>query len=136
MWLLGVFTLTSPTEMSGPRKSCWVPCSNRLWAGQKRYWEITKAYEDQRNLVGGQAPQLPDIMKMLQTATSNKRAFICINALDEWAAEHQVKLLNFPNQTLQKSPSTQIIVTGRPHIEDEIGKRLSRRMKTVRMTLR
>ena len=98
--------------------------------------EIAKAYEDQRKLIGERAPQLPDIVKMLQTTTSNKSTYICIDALDECAAEHQVKVLNSLNQILQKSPGTRIFVTGRPHIEDEIQKRLSRRIKTVRMTLR
>ena len=98
--------------------------------------EIAEAYEDQRKLIGGQAPQLPDIVKMLQTTTSNKPTFICIDALDECAAEHRVKVLNSLNQILQKSPGTRTFMTGRPHIEDEIGERLSRRIKTVRVTLR
>jgi len=43
---------------------------------------------------------------------------------------------NSLNQILQKSPDTRIFMTGRPHIEDEIGKRLSGRVKTVRITPR
>ena len=98
--------------------------------------EIVKAYENQKKIIGGRAPQLSDIVKMLQSTTSDKRTFICIDALDECAAENRIKLLNSLNKILQKSPDTRIFVTGRPHISDEIGKRLSGRVKTVRITPR
>ena len=95
--------------------------------------EIVETYENQKGLIGRRAPQLSDIVKMLQTITSSKRTFICIDALDECAAEHRVKLLNSLNQILQESPGTRIFMTGRPHIQDEIGNRLSGRVKTVRI---
>jgi len=78
--------------------------------------EIAQAYEDQKKVIGGRAPRLSDIVKMLQDTSSEKRTFICIDALDECVPEHQVKLLNSLNQILQKSPGTQIFMTGRPHI--------------------
>ena len=98
--------------------------------------EIAKAYEDQKKIIGGRAPRLSDIVKMLQTTSSEKRAFICIDALDECAAEYRVKLLNSLNQILQKAPGTRIFATGRPHIQDEIEKRLSGRVTTIRITPR
>jgi len=98
--------------------------------------EIVRAYEDQKKVIGGRGPQLSDIVKMLQATSSEKPTFICIDALDECVAEHRVKLLNSLNQILQKSPRTRIFVTGRPHIQDEIGKRLSGRVVTIRITPR
>ena len=98
--------------------------------------EIARAYEDQKKVIGGRGPQLSDIVKILQTTTSEKPTFICIDALDECAAEHRVKLLNSLNKILQKSPGTRIFVTGRPHTRDEIGKRLSGRVVTIRVTPR
>ena len=98
--------------------------------------EIANAYENQKKLIGGRAPQLSDIVKMLQTTTFDKRTFICIDALDECAADHRIRLLSSLKQILQKSPGTRIFVTGRPHIQDEIGKCLSGRVKTVRTTPR
>ena len=86
--------------------------------------EISKAYNDRKNAIGGQGPQISDILNMLQATTSGKRVFICIDALDECAAEHQVKLLDSLAQLLQQSPGTRIFVTGRPHILPEIGRRL------------
>ena len=93
--------------------------------------EIAEAYEDQKKVLGGRGPRLPDIVKMLQTASSEKRTFICIDALDECVQGHRVKLLDSLGQILQKSPGTRIFVTGRPHIRPEIGRRLSGRVASV-----
>jgi len=98
--------------------------------------EIAKAYEGQKRVIGGRAPRLSDIVKMLQTASSEKRTFICIDALDECAAEHRVSLLNSLSQILRMSPGTRIFLTGRPQVHDEIRKRLSGRVTTIRITPR
>ena len=96
--------------------------------------EIVKAYENQKMGIGGRAPRLADIVKMLQTTSSGKRTFMCIDALDECAADHRVKLLNSLDQIVQKSPGTRIFVTGRPHIRDEIQRRISGRVTSTRIT--
>ena len=93
--------------------------------------EISRAYREQRGAVGGRRPLLSDIVKMLQTASSKKRTFICIDALDECAVGHLVKLLDSLNQVLQKSPRTRIFVTGRPHIRSEIRRFLEGRVANV-----
>ena len=98
--------------------------------------EVAKAYEDQKKVIGGRAPQLPDVAKMLQTTSSEKPTFICIDALDECAAEYRVKILDSLNPLLQKSPGLRIFVTGRPHIQSEITKRLSGRVATIAITPR
>ena len=96
--------------------------------------EISKAYENQKSVLGGRAPRLSDIVKMLQTTCSEKRTFICIDALDECSAEYRVKLLNSMNQILQKAPGTRIFATGRPHIQDEVVRRLSGKVTAIRIT--
>ena len=98
--------------------------------------EIAKAYRDQKKVIGGRGPQLSDIAKMLQNTSSERLTFICIDAMDECAAEHRVKLLDCLDQILRKSPGTRIFVTGRPHIQAEIGKRLSGRVATISITPR
>ena len=95
--------------------------------------EIAQAYEDQKKVIGGRTPRLSDIVRMLQTTSSKKRTFICIDALDECVPEHRVKLLNSLNEILDKSPGTRVFVTGRPHIQDEIEKRISGRVTTIRI---
>ena len=93
--------------------------------------EMVQAYEDQRNFIGGRRPRHTDIVKMLQTAASKKRSFICIDALDECVPERRVKLLSSLTQSLQKSPAPRIFVTGRPHIRPEIERRLAGRVTSV-----
>ena len=93
--------------------------------------EISESFQEQKKVIGGRGLQLPDIVKMLQSITSSLRTFVCIDALDECAAIHRVKLLNSLKQILEKSPRTRIFITGRPHIHAEIEKRLSGRVASV-----
>jgi len=92
--------------------------------------EISRAFQEERNSIGGRGPRLPDIVKMLQTVTS-LRTFICIDAWDECAAAHRVKLLNSLQQILQTSPCTRIFIIGRPHVRAEIEKRFTGRVISV-----
>ena len=93
--------------------------------------EISEAYEDRRNAVGGQGLQVADLLKMLQTTSTHKSAFICIDALDECATEHIAKVLDSLGQLLHRSPGTRIFVTGRPHILPEIRARLGGRVTSI-----
>ena len=96
--------------------------------------EIVQAYEDQKEVMGGRKPRLADIVRMLQNTVSVKRTFICIDALDECVARYRVDILDSLNQIQRVSPGTRMFVTGRPHIEAEVGKRLSGRGTTIRIT--
>ena len=93
--------------------------------------EISRAYQDQQNAIGGRELQLSDIVKMLQTISSKKATFICIDALDECVEGHRVKILSSLNRILQGSPGTRIFITGRPHVLPEIGRRLTRRITSI-----
>jgi len=92
---------------------------------------ISRAFQEQRMAIGGRGPRLPDIVKMLQTITSSLRTFVCIDALDECAAVHRVKLLDSLKQILEKSPLTRIFIIGRSHIRAEVEKRLAGRVISV-----
>ena len=98
--------------------------------------EIAQTYEDQKEVIGGREPRLADIVKMLQNTASIKRTFICIDALDECVAGYRVKILDSLNQILQRSPGTRMFMTGRPHIEAEVGRRLSGRGTVLHITPR
>ena len=93
--------------------------------------DITQAFKEQKKVIGGRGPRLPDIVKMLQTITSSLRTFVCIDALDECAAPHRVKLLNSLQQMLEKSPRTRIFMIGRPHVRAETEKRLTGQVISV-----
>ena len=96
--------------------------------------EITQAFQEQKMAIGGRGPQLPDIVKMLQAITSSLHTFVCIDALDECAAVHRVKLLNSLRQILETSPRTRIFLIGRPHVQAEIEKRLAGRVINVSLS--
>ena len=98
--------------------------------------EISQAYEDQKKVIGGRGPQLSGIVKMLRTTSSERLTFICIDAMDECAPKHRIKILDSLDQILQKSPGTRIFMTGRPHVQAEIGKRLSGRVASIAITPR
>ena len=85
--------------------------------------EILEAYEERKKAIGGQGPQIPNILNMLQVVSSRRRTFICIDAVDECATEDRAKLLDSLGQLLEQSPGTRIFVTGRPHILPEIERR-------------
>ncbi|RPB03811.1 hypothetical protein L873DRAFT_100552 [Choiromyces venosus 120613-1] len=93
--------------------------------------EVLQAFEEQKKVIDGRAPQLEEIVKMLQTVTSSRRIYICIDALDECAVAHRVKVLNSLNQIIEKSPATRLFVTGRPHIRAEMEKRLAAQVTSV-----
>ena len=96
--------------------------------------EMVQAYGDQKNAIGGRRPRHADIVKMLQTTSSTKPTFICIDALDECVLEHRTKLLGSLNKILQESPSTRTFVTGRPHIRHEIARRLAGRVTNLHIS--
>jgi len=93
--------------------------------------EISQAYQKQKKGLGGRGPLLSDIVKMLQTTSSQEHAFICIDALDECVPEYRAKLLISLNEILRKSPGVRIFMTGRPHIRSEIGRRLAGRVMSL-----
>ena len=98
--------------------------------------EIVQAYKDHKKVIDGRGLQLEDILKMLQTTASEQPTFICIDALDECVVGHRVKVLDSLNQILRRCPGTRMFVTGRPQIQAEVEKRLSRRVMALRITPR
>ena len=81
-----------------------------------------KAFRDAQKEFGGQGLQLPDIVVMLKkTITTLPRLFICIDALDECTPSHRRELLESLREIVGVSPGVRVFLTGRPHIDDEIG---------------
>ena len=93
--------------------------------------EVTRAFEKQKMAIGGRGPQLPDIVKMLQSIMSSLRTFVCIDALDECAPTNRLKLLNSLQQILESSQHTRIFIIARPHVLGEIERRLPGRVISV-----
>jgi len=79
--------------------------------------EINEAFERAESEVGGRGLQLSESVQLLRAAlTPVKRAFICIDALDECPDKHRSHLLTALHTICQASPGAQLFITGRPHI--------------------
>ena len=74
---------------------------------------------------------MPEIVEMLQTVTSLRPAFICIDALDECVERHRPEVLGSLRQILEKSPNTRIFLTGRRHIQGEVERYLGGGVETL-----
>jgi len=98
--------------------------------------EVSRAFQEHKETMGGCGPQLAVIVKMLQALASSRPIFICIDALDECAAVQRFRVLDSLNQILEKCPWTRIFATGRPHIRHEIETRLTGRVASVSVGLK
>ena len=93
--------------------------------------EISRAFKEQKKTIGGCGPQLVNIVKMLQAITSSQPTFMCIDGLDECVGVQRLRVLDSLQQILAKSPGTRIFITGRPHIQADIEKRLAGRVASL-----
>ena len=86
--------------------------------------EISRMFQDHKKVIGGMELRVPEIVKMLQDATSLQPTFICIDAMDECMERHQPQVLDSLRQILEKSSDTRIFLTGRRHIRSDIHRHL------------
>ena len=88
--------------------------------------DIREAFQKAKNEFGRRGLRLPDMVEILKkTITRLQRIFLCIDALDELAPNHRQELLRSLPEILRVSPNMRILLTGRPHIHDEITEFLS-----------
>jgi len=86
--------------------------------------EIRETFQDYKKVIGGRGLRVPEIVEMMQTVTSLRPTFICVDALDECVERHRPEILDSLRQVLEKSPNVRIFLTGRRHIQGEIERRL------------
>jgi len=96
--------------------------------------EILKAFRDQEQVIGGRRLELDEILEMLQDFSSSQQTFICIDALDECMAEYRAKVLDSLKLILEKSSTSRVFLTGRFHIQEEVGKHLGGKVVGVSIT--
>ena len=85
--------------------------------------EITEAFERAKRSVGGRALRLPEIRALLVKFLSPpRRGFICIDALDEFPTKNRPELWHSLQHIVRECPNTQLFMTERPHIQDEVEK--------------
>jgi len=85
---------------------------------------VVRSFRSQKKVIGGRELQVSGILKMFQTITTGKRAFICVDALDECVPEHRMVILESLGQIVRESVDTRIFVTGRSHVRSEVERRL------------
>ena len=91
---------------------------------------IREAFQKAKKEFGGRRLQLPDMIEILKKITiSLHRIFVCIDALDESALEHWRELLESLQEIVRVSPNMRILLTGRPHIGDEVAGFFSRAVR-------
>ena len=78
--------------------------------------EIRETFQDHKKVIGGRGLRVPEIVRMLETVTSLRPTFICVDALDECVESHQPEILDSLRQILEKSANTRIFLTARRHI--------------------
>jgi len=67
--------------------------------------------------------RLPDLVQMLKTTISLlPPVYICIDALDESTPRSRQEFLESLREIVRESPSTRVLFTGRPHVEEEVKK--------------
>ena len=93
--------------------------------------EIRETFHDHKKVIGGRGLRVPEIVGMLQTVTSLRPTFICVDALDECVESHQPEILDSLRQILEKSANTRIFLTARRHIRGEIERHLGVRAATL-----
>ena len=83
--------------------------------------EVQRAFENSKGGVGGRRLLLPDIVEMLVRSLSRlRRAFICIDALDEFPAKQRPELWGSLQQVVRKCPAARLFLTGRLHVREEV----------------
>jgi len=83
---------------------------------------IRETFQRSKGEFGGRGLRLPDMVEILKKAvTSLERIFVCIDALDELVLGHRRGLLESLREIVRVSPNMRILLTGRPHVDDEIG---------------
>jgi len=115
----------SPTNMLGS-------LLKQIVAGLERIpEEIRETFQDHKKVIGGRGPRVPEIVKMLQSVTSLRPTFICVDALDECVEGYQPEVLDSLRQILEKSSSTRIFLTARRHIRGEMERHFGPRVATL-----
>jgi len=89
--------------------------------------EIRETFQDHKKVIGGRGLRVAEIVKMLQTVTSLRPTFICVDALDECVEGNQPEVLDSLRQILEKSEKMRIFLTARRHIRGEIERYLGPR---------
>jgi len=82
---------------------------------------LRQLFRKEKSGFGGRAAQLSDLVDILKTELASlPEVFICIDGLDECLPKNRRELLESLRNIVQASPTTQVFLSGRPHIREEV----------------
>ena len=94
--------------------------------------EISDAFQEAKQGFDGRGLSVSEILKLLAVALgSDKRTFICIDALDECATEYRPEFLRSLHSMVRDSPNVRLFATGRPYIQAELEKHHGRALRVI-----
>ena len=80
----------------------------------------------------GKGLRLPEMRELfIKTIYPCERVYICVDAMDELAPQHRSELLRALRQIIQEAPNTRLLLTGRPHIRQELETFLTKGAYTI-----
>jgi len=83
--------------------------------------EVQKAFGCAKKQADGCGLRLPEILDMLTKFLPGlERAFICIDALDEFPTKQRAELWDSLQSVIRECPNTRLFLTGRPQIRTEV----------------
>ena len=83
--------------------------------------EVQKAFKRAKKQADGCGLRLPEILNMLTRILPGfERAFICIDALDEFPIKQRAQLWNSLQRVVRECANTRLFLTGRPQIRAEV----------------
>ena len=84
--------------------------------------EVQGVFEKAKRQADGCGLRLPEILDMLiKFLPSLNRAFICVDALDEFPTKERAQLWKSLQRVVRGCPNTRLFLTGRPQIRPEVG---------------
>ena len=94
--------------------------------------EAQQAFERAKKQTDGCGLRLPEILDMLTKFLPRlNRAFICIDALDEFPAKQRGQLWKSLQRVVRECPNTRLFLTGRPQIRAEVKEYLAEEAEMV-----
>jgi len=83
--------------------------------------EVQKAFERAKKQADGCGLRLPEILDILTRILPGlERAFICIDALDEFPIKQRAQLWDSLQRVVRECANTRLFLTGRPQVRTEV----------------
>ena len=82
---------------------------------------LREEFQKGQKELGGRGLRLADLIAFLKISIASlPQVFICLDALDECLPKHLPELLSSLRDIVRESPGTRILLTGRPHVGEDI----------------